>query len=218
MNVPKPQYETVVETWELIPLAIAMGIHGLVVALQLGVAVFLILSGGLALRSFARSVWLRRLGLSVEGKPISKIDAGLRIGCGGLLLLPLSVGAPTVVSLLACVVATTVLVRSERSLAMGSNSQGRVARRLAIGATAAVALFMVWEREDGLALGVALATNMQEWRVQELEWQYANDVDAPKVGDLAPDFELQDPEGETSVRLSDFRDKRPVVLVFGSYT
>ena len=41
---------------------------------------------------------------------------------------------------------------------------------------------------------------------------------APKVGDVAPDFELQDPEGETAVRLSDFRDKRPVVLVFGSYT
>jgi len=43
-------------------------------------------------------------------------------------------------------------------------------------------------------------------------------VSAPKVGDLAPDFELQDPSGETAVRLSDFRGTRPVALVFGSYT
>ncbi|MCH8949645.1 MAG: hypothetical protein IIB87_04635 [Chloroflexi bacterium] len=42
---------------------------------------------------------------------------------------------------------------------------------------------------------------------------------APNVGDTAADFELPvlgDPE--RTVRLSSFRDKRPVALVFGSYT
>ncbi|MBI2923640.1 MAG: redoxin domain-containing protein [Planctomycetes bacterium] len=41
----------------------------------------------------------------------------------------------------------------------------------------------------------------------------------PAVGRLAPDFEiarLDDPE--KTVRLSDFRGRKPVVLVFGSYT
>ena len=41
---------------------------------------------------------------------------------------------------------------------------------------------------------------------------------APKVGDLAPDFTLADISGTESVTLSDFRGKKPVVLVFGSYT
>lgn len=38
------------------------------------------------------------------------------------------------------------------------------------------------------------------------------------VGDAAPDFELKTPDKKRTVRLSDFAGKRPVVLVFGSYT
>lgn len=38
------------------------------------------------------------------------------------------------------------------------------------------------------------------------------------VGDTAPDFALPMLDHSGSVRLSSFREKRPVVLVFGSYT
>ena len=49
-------------------------------------------------------------------------------------------------------------------------------------------------------------------------WQKRYDAKAPKTGDLAPDFELSDLEGANPVRLSDFRDSKPVALVFGSFT
>ena len=39
-----------------------------------------------------------------------------------------------------------------------------------------------------------------------------------KVGDAAPDFELKRLGGKDKVRLSSFKGKHPVVLVFGSYT
>jgi hypothetical protein len=39
-----------------------------------------------------------------------------------------------------------------------------------------------------------------------------------KVGDDAPDFTLKSPDGGQTVTLSDYRGKRPVALVFGSYT
>lgn len=39
-----------------------------------------------------------------------------------------------------------------------------------------------------------------------------------QVGDAAPDFELQTHDKSKTVRLSDFRGEKPVVLVFGSYT
>lgn len=39
-----------------------------------------------------------------------------------------------------------------------------------------------------------------------------------KVGDPAPDFTLKDPDGERTVKLSSFKDKAPVALVFASYT
>ena len=49
-------------------------------------------------------------------------------------------------------------------------------------------------------------------------WQQQYDTKAPKVGDLAPDFELYDIRNEQSVRLSDFKGEKPVALIFGSYT
>lgn len=45
-----------------------------------------------------------------------------------------------------------------------------------------------------------------------------NRTDAPQPGDMAPDFELRSPDGKQTVRLSSFRGKQPVVLVFGCFT
>ena len=42
--------------------------------------------------------------------------------------------------------------------------------------------------------------------------------DTLKVGDKAPDFELKTVDGKQTVRLSSFQGKRPVLLIFGSYT
>lgn len=39
-----------------------------------------------------------------------------------------------------------------------------------------------------------------------------------QVGDPAPDFLLYDLNGKNPVKLSQFKGKSPVVLVFGSYT
>jgi peroxiredoxin len=56
------------------------------------------------------------------------------------------------------------------------------------------------------------------YRKESAAWQAKYDALAPKAGDLAPDFELSDIDGALSVRLSDFRGKKPVALVFGSFT
>jgi hypothetical protein len=53
---------------------------------------------------------------------------------------------------------------------------------------------------------------------QAKAWQRKYDAQAPKVGDLAPDFELADCQGEQRVRLSDYRHQKPVALIFGSFT
>ena len=39
-----------------------------------------------------------------------------------------------------------------------------------------------------------------------------------KVGDQAPDFQLETADGNAVVQLSSFEGKREVVLIFGSYT
>ncbi len=49
-------------------------------------------------------------------------------------------------------------------------------------------------------------------------WRRRYEPLAPKAGEVAPDFELRDVNNENAVRLSDFRGKKPVALVFGSFT
>ena len=56
------------------------------------------------------------------------------------------------------------------------------------------------------------------FRKKTMKSQKMLDAQAPKAGDLAPDFTLSDISGTESVTLSDFRGKKPVALVFGSYT
>lgn len=51
-----------------------------------------------------------------------------------------------------------------------------------------------------------------------LEAVVARDEMGPQVGAYPPDFSLKRLDADTRVRLSSFRDKRPVALVFGSYT
>jgi hypothetical protein len=49
-------------------------------------------------------------------------------------------------------------------------------------------------------------------------WQLEAEAGAPKIGDPAPDFALKELDGVTKYRLSDYRGKKPVALIFGSFT
>jgi hypothetical protein len=159
-------------------------------------------------------VWLRRLGATGIGGSRDRVFGALRIALGLLLLAPIAVGAPMGASLLAGIGAFALLLVAERQ----TPATGRLARRSAIAIAAVISVFMLWEGEDNLVLGADLLLHSMEWRNEELAWQHSLDPKSPKVGDLAPDFELHDPEGNVRVRLSDFRGQRPVALVFGSYT
>ncbi len=61
-------------------------------------------------------------------------------------------------------------------------------------------------------------TSIKEYRNQAVAWQDKYNSKAPKVGDLAPDFSLLDIDGENPIKLSDFLGKKPVALIFGSFT
>ncbi len=212
-------YETVVDPATIIPTLVAVAIHVAFAVLQGGLIGFLFGTGIHNLFFADRDgPWLQRLGATRVGAPDAKTFGVLRLGLALLLLLPLLVGAPFLVSLASCLGSLGLMVFLERGIPDEWRQPGRAVRLGAVVAAAGVALFMIWEQEDSLALSVELAANANQWRVHELEWQLEHDVEAPKVGDLAPDFTLQDPSGAKAVRLSDFRGKRPVALIFGSYT
>jgi hypothetical protein len=212
-------YETIVDTSNLIWTLGVYLIHGALVFVQASLSFFLVSTGAhnAFMPDFDRG-WLRSLGSAGIATPHTRQFGILRIALGLLLLAPLVLGAPVAVSLVAGIAAMLFLGALERRIPADGRSTGRFLRRVSIAFAALASIFMLWEGEDNLVLGGDLLVSSQEWRMKELAWQLEGDPKSPKVGDLAPDFELQDPEGNVRVRLSDFRGKRPVALVFGSYT
>jgi hypothetical protein len=61
-------------------------------------------------------------------------------------------------------------------------------------------------------------SNLLDGMRRSRAWQKEHNALAPKVGDPSPDFALRDASGEHPVRLSDFYGKKPVALIFGSFT
>ncbi len=51
-----------------------------------------------------------------------------------------------------------------------------------------------------------------------LKGDLGSPYEGPRPGQLAPDFTLPTHDGKGKVTLSDFRDRKPVVLIFGSFT
>ena len=98
-----PGYQNVMDFSNVLPTALAFGIHVAMVFVQAGLAVFLIGSGAhsLFLGDRETPTLLRRLGVArIAGPGARKHGAG-RVGLGILLGLPLLAGVSFLVSLLA---------------------------------------------------------------------------------------------------------------------
>lgn len=63
-----------------------------------------------------------------------------------------------------------------------------------------------------------MASMEPEQRAGLMQFIAQRETQAPAVGTEAPDFELPRLESDERVRLSSFRDQKPVALIFGSFT
>jgi len=59
---------------------------------------------------------------------------------------------------------------------------------------------------------------IKEYWTKEVRRQKVLEPNVPKVGEMAVNFTLTDSSGEHTVTLSDFQGKKPVALIFGSFT
>jgi hypothetical protein len=58
----------------------------------------------------------------------------------------------------------------------------------------------------------------EHWLRCLVEGDLGSPFEGPRPGQLAPDFTLPTPDGKKQITLSDARGKKPVVLIFGSFT
>ena len=91
---------------------------------------------------------------------------------------------------------------------------------LVAGYVAVLAVLFVAMRQPPLSFG-RLMRHFPMWAMPlmpfEAMWTTAR-RGTTRVGDLAPDFTLRTIDRQTEITLSAQRGRRPVVLIFGSYT
>jgi hypothetical protein len=82
----------------------------------------------------------------------------------------------------------------------------------------AVILAIMWQPPVRFAKAIAKAPGPMFLVLPfETLWSFARGGHV-RPGDIAPDFDLEKLDRSARVRLSSFRDREPVVLIFGSYT
>ena len=133
-------YETVLEMGELVWIGIGYGLHGLALGVELLLALFLLVTGILAVvqpepGERQEQLWWR-LGATRIGTPDARGCGFLRIVLGAQLLAPVLVRAPWQVALLGSLAALVLLVLLERGVPAEWRRRGRLLRFASIAAAA----------------------------------------------------------------------------------
>jgi hypothetical protein len=200
---------------------LSYGFQAMFALMQLLLCAYLII-GGLLQLSYRENVgkWGGRFGLTAnpEGQH-PPLLGWLMMVSGALLVLPILVGAPHWASVVASAAALGLIWVVSRASGEGGQRTGSMARRGLIVFSLLVFGLTLWEGKDLVVTAKSVVSKAAYWRHKEVEgWQKTNNPNVPKIGEEAPDFNLFDHTGLKTVQLSGFRGKKPVVLVFGSFT
>lgn len=106
----------------------------------------------------------------------------------------------------------------ERIKAMDKDGNGKIER-----SEVSEEMLRMFKRLDANGDGVAVEKEIKAFQERMRRRANRNDQesrrdDAPAVGTVAPQFTLKRMQSEETVELASFKGKKPVVLVFGSYT
>jgi hypothetical protein len=200
---------------------ITYGTQAFLAIAQILLCVYLLASGIVLLSSKEKlGKWAGRFGLIVNQEIRRKSwMSWLMIASGIAFILPLF-GLSHWIAVVACVIAIyCILMMTTGLVDLQERKTGNIMRKgLALSAVLVFG-FTIWEGRDLVYVGFDVNYKAIYWRhVEVTVWQHEHNPNVPKVGEMAPDFELSDYTGAKTVRLSDFRGKKPVVLIFGSFT
>ena len=193
------------------------GAHLLFALIQVLLCAYLIASGIFALFSIKKEAgWLKKFGV-IPPPPSSistKTIGWLQLALGLALLLPVLVGAPFWFSLIASLISFFLIFYLRKEI----KGSGHLARTILAVSAVIVFSLTLWEGTDLISVAKNVSVKAKYWRTYEKDQQEIYDPKAPKKGQMAHDFELADVTGTKTVRLSDFRGEKPVVMVLGSHT
>ena len=199
---------------------ITYGTHAYLAIAQIVLCIFLIANGFLNLSSQGSlGKWAKRSGFVINPIERNKFRSLLMFATGVSLILPLF-GASYWLAVIACPIAIYLILNLSKGLTDPLEKKtGNLMRKGLILSALLICGFTAWEERDLIYAGYLVNYKTIYWRHKEVSvWQQENNPNVPKIGEMAPDFELSDFTGDKTVRLSDYRGEKPVVLLFGSFT
>lgn len=207
-------YEWVVNIDDLISSVLPYKVHATILTIQIALAIVLFLW----MRAKLFSKPLKSVVQNHKIIPLkllnSKKTGWIYFGFGLLILAPLVFGFHYLFSGFGLVSLLLFLTFSDWRISF----RAQAFRGFLTFCTGLILFFMVWEKADPARQSAYIFGKFLKWRNYEVSWQEIHDKTAPKVGDLAPDFELNSTDGLDTVRLSEFINKKPVALILGSNT
>ena len=210
-------YQQIMSIDSVIPFVVGFSIQGGLSGLQLWLALAFLGSGLINLLRSNDIVWLRYLGAITHVRSNLKVKMGLMqllLGC--VLLLPLFFTTPYALLLMAFTCVAIFIVYFEYQSKLNSDKSGKFTRLAFVLFAMLGASYTGYDQQDPVSAMKSLALNVAKWRPKEIAWQDKYDVNAPKVGDLAPPFTLLNSDGVNSENLSNYLGEKPVVLFLGA--
>jgi len=205
----------------LIWTLLAYGLQSMFAFFQVIIAAYLVFFGLLQLTKKENlGKWSTRLGFFIVSNISQKKFFGvLEIICGIFMIVPFFTGASYFLSIISGITGIGIYLFSSRYQEQRKKTSGKFVR-IIVSLLALVMISMtIWEQGDLITKAKTVISKAAYWRKLEVVgWQQKHNPNAPKIGDMAPDFFLHDTTGKKSIRLSDYRGKQAVVLIFGSFT
>ncbi len=211
------EYQQIMDIDSVMPFVVGFATQGLLSAFQLWLALAFIGSGLINLLRQRDIYWLRYLGATTNINSGLKVKMALvQLFFGSALLLPVfySLSFWVLLVVFSCVV--TFILYFEKIPSKDGKNTGKVTRMGFIVFALLGAVYTGYDQNDPITNMKKFAVDVDEWRPKEQAWQDKNDVNAPKVGDMAPQFTLLNSEGSNKNSLTDFLGAKPVVFFLGA--
>ena len=201
-------------------IGVAYAVQIALLGMQSMVVAILVVSGvANVFSATSTNAWLRRASLLREPSPEKARIFGVGQSIlGALLLLPLVLGAPYWLTLLALAATMALFIAYKRRLDVPQSRPGWLVNGVLLLFPALLICVTLYERADMLEASYRVFGGAVEQRAEAVRWQTEHDPSSPSVGEMAVDFELSDPSGTHTVRLFEQIGEEPVVLIFGSHT
>jgi len=211
------EYQQIMDIGSVVPFVLGFATQGLLSGLQLWLALAFIGSGLIILLRQRDIHWLRYLGATTNINSDLKIKlAAVQLLLGSALLLPLFYSLSFFILLVAFICVVIFILYFESLPTKDGKNTGKLTRKGFVLFAMLGAVYTGYDQHDPITSMKTFVMDVNEWRPKEQTWQDEHDVNAPKVGEMAPTFTLLNSEGTGNKSLTDFLGSKPVVLFLGA--